>query len=68
MKVDSCNNGCPHFDVNPELCQAKREAIHSLLNKHRGVFAINPRRPNELRTASHRITLLDDRPIKHRPL
>ena len=56
------------FDVNPALPWRQREAIHDILAKHSEVFATNHRRPKEIRTAEHRITLLDDRPIKHRPL
>ena len=62
LEVDTSNNGRPDFDVNPALCHTKREV--ALLKKHIRVFAINPKWPNELRTTSHRITLLYDRPVK----
>ena len=56
------------FDINQQLSSRQRQAIYRVLEKWRGVFAENPKKPQEIGTAEHIITLLDERPIRHRPL
>ena len=56
------------FDINPRLPYRQRQAIQRLLEKWTGVFAENPKRPQKIKTAEHVITLLDERPVRHRPL
>ena len=66
MQVDASNRGSPVFDVNLALRDTERQAVHALLQKRIGAFATNPKRPSELKTAGHHVTLLDPQPIKQR--
>ena len=68
MGVETSTPNCREIDVNQDLSYSEREAMYALLEKHSKVFAVNPKRPDEVKTTRHRITLLDERPIKHRPL
>ena len=56
------------FDVNPSLPPDERSALMKILDKYQGVFAENPKKPHEIATAEHAITLIDPRPVRHRPL
>ena len=55
------------FDINPKLSPRER-AIRNVLSRWKDVFAENPKSPREIGTAEHVNTLLDERPIRSRPL
>ena len=42
--------------------------MKALLKKWKNVFARNPKSPRVIQTAEHCIILLDERPIRHRPI
>ena len=56
------------FDINPKLSLREETAIRKVLLRWKDVFAENPKSPREIGTAEHVITLLDERPIRSRPL
>ena len=56
------------FDIDPELSHEQRRAMLDVLRKHKSVFAVNPKSPREIHGVEHRITLIDHRPIRYRPL
>ena len=56
------------FDIDPSRSPSEREDIQAMLERYSEVFAANPKSPGEIQEAEHRIALMDDRPIKHRPL
>ena len=56
------------LNINPLLSAEQRSSIISVLERHEGVFARNPRRPQEIKSAEHTITSIDHRTIRQRPL
>ena len=56
------------FDINAKLSPREETAIRKVLSRWKDVFAENPKSSREIGTAEHVITLLDERPIRSRPL
>ena len=56
------------YNVNPSLSPREMTSIHRVLEVWGEVFADNPKTPREVKTTEHVITLLDECPVRHRPL
>ena len=68
VQIESPSEQDQMFDIDPELSHEQRRAMLDVLRKHRTVFAVNPKSPREIHRVEHRITLIDHRPIRYRPL